>query len=242
LDAKNRIGTWGQTTITDLLLEAGVKGLSAPATSSPQDRANAILSYVFEHPSITTADGSLFSAFLVRKAGIAREPDLAEGISTRPEHSRAAAARSADKRASNRVFVVHGRDNAARASVVELLTQYGLQAIVLNEQPNMGRHLLTKFIQEAALTTFAVVLLTADDIGGKVDEMMSPRARQNVILELGYFIAFLGQERVCALKTPGTETPSDFDGIGYIAMDETGDWKKELYRELVAAKLPLSTR
>lgn len=41
----------------------------------------------------------------------------------------------------------------------------GLVGIVLHEQPSMGRHLLTKFIQEADLVTFTVVVMTEDDEG-----------------------------------------------------------------------------
>lgn len=241
LEAKNAIGGWGHTEITDLLLEVGVEDLAVPASISRRDRANAILAYVFDHPSSMTAEGSLLSAFLVRRAGVTSGtvPEPERPAITEPPGARAL--RQAEQRSSGRVFVVHGSNVAVRASVVDLLSQYGLQGIVLNEQPNMGRHLLTKFIQEAALTTFAVVLLTDDDVGGKVDQQVSPRARQNVILELGYFIAYLGQDRVCALKTPGLETPSDFDGIAYIAMDDTGRWKGELYRELLAARLPVRT-
>lgn len=242
LEAKNQIGNWGHTEITDLLLEAGIEDLTAPSTISRRDRANAILSYAFAHPSSTTAEGSLLSAFLVRKAGL---DDVTQPAAPPPLPSEQAAVRAslpAAQRASNRVFLVHGHNDAARTEVITFLALCGLQGIVLNEQPNMGRHLLTKFIQEAALTTFAVVLLTDDDVGGVAGEKPSPRARQNVILELGYFIAFLGQDRVCALKTPGVETPSDFDGIGYIAMEANDQWKDELHRELVAAKLPVHDR
>ncbi len=60
-----------------------------------------------------------------------------------------------------------------------------------------------------------------------------------MILELGYFLAHLGQSRVCALVAPGLETPSDFDGIVYIKMDEDSRWEYELERELRAAGMPL---
>jgi len=81
--------------------------------------------------------------------------------------------------------------------------------------------------------------MTDDDVGALKGEKNAPRARQNVILELGYFLAHLGQERVCALITPGLETPSDFDGIVYIQMGEDENWKSELQRELAAAAMPL---
>ncbi len=142
-------------------------------------------------------------------------------------------------RATNAVFVVHGRNEAVRAQVVEFLASLGLRPIVLHEQPNMGRHLLTKFIQEAELITFAVVLMTDDDVGAQRDAPIAPRARQNVILELGYFLSHLGQARVCALVSPGLETPSDFDGIVYIRIDPEGRWRTDLERELRAADMPL---
>lgn len=104
----------------------------------------------------------------------------------------------------------------------------------------MGRHLLTKFIEEAELVTFAIVLMTDDDVGSLKGHELAPRARQNVILELGYFLSHLGQERVCALITPGLETPSDFDGIVYIRMDADARWELELKRELLAAGMPLT--
>ena len=81
--------------------------------------------------------------------------------------------------------------------------------------------------------------MTDDDVGGLNGSTLAPRARQNVILELGYFLSHLGQARVCALITPGLETPSDFDGIVYIRMDENGRWKSELRRELQAAGMPV---
>ena len=136
--------------------------------------------------------------------------------------------------------MVHGQKESARDEVVKFLSGVGLFGIVLHEQPNMGRHLLTKFIEEAKLVTFAIVLMTDDDVGGLKGDKLAPRARQNVILELGYFLSHLGQSRICALVNPGLETPSDFDGIVYIKMDDDGRWKTELKRELQAAEMPLN--
>jgi len=166
-------------------------------------------------------------------------PATASQPSTPPLQPGRSSAR--DSRHPNRVFVVHGRNEAARSAVVGHLRALGLEPIVLHDQPNMGRHLLTKFIQEAELVTFAVVVMTDDDVGGVTETELAPRARQNVILELGYFIAHLGQERVCALITPGLETPSDFDGIVYIRMDDRDRWRQELVRELHAAEMPIAT-
>lgn len=58
------------------------------------------------------------------------------------------------------------------------------------------------------------------------------RARQNVILEWGYFIGTLGRERVCALKKGDVELPSDAIGIVWEPFDDHGAWKTKLAKEL----------
>jgi predicted nucleotide-binding protein len=79
------------------------------------------------------------------------------------------------------------------------------------------------------------VLLTPDDMGRARNEtQLEPRARQNVLLELGYFIAKLGRERVCALKRGEVVIPSDFAGVVWEEMDSAGGWKSRLGKELEA--------
>jgi predicted nucleotide-binding protein len=88
----------------------------------------------------------------------------------------------------------------------------------------------------------AVVLLTADDRGGLSDtpfEKQKPRARQNVILELGFFLGRLGRDRVCALYEDGIEMPSDYDGVLFIPFDKAGAWQMLLAREIKEAGLPI---
>jgi predicted nucleotide-binding protein len=63
---------------------------------------------------------------------------------------------------------------------------------------------------------------------------LKPRSRQNVVLELGFFVGKLGPERVTALVEGDVELPSDFDGVVYISLD-TADWQKQLGIELQAA-------
>ena len=210
-------------------------------------RADAMLKFALENPFAVTAENSLFSLFLLKqarrasRAPVAAAPPAKDVGGSEPSAHLSAATGDSDGRSPNRVFVVHGRDEKARTAVVSFLESVGLEGIVLHDQPNMGRHLLTKFIDEAALVTFAVVLMTDDDVGSAKGGQLLPRARQNVILELGYFIAHLGQPRVCALISPGLETPSDFDGIVYIKMSADKRWQTELLRELVAAKMPVAS-
>lgn len=244
LKARNTISKWSHSDIDDLLLEAGVENLSAGRDiGSRHDRANAIVRFVIENPAVVTAENSLFSVFIISRASIMATESEDETKTPLTQESApvisAVSKTNNVERSPNRVFVVHGQNDTARTEVVSFLESIGLVGIVLHEQPNMGRHLLTKFMQEAELVTFAVVLMTDDDVGSLRGENLAPRARQNVILELGYFLSYLGQAKVCALITPGLETPSDFDGIAYINMDDKHRWQQELKRELLAARMPV---
>ncbi len=137
---------------------------------------------------------------------------------------------------NKKVFVVHGRDESARKNVASFLRQLELEPIILHEQPNEGRTIIEKFERHADVG-FVVVLLTPDDVGGPAgrDNDLKPRARQNVILELGFFLGKLGRKRVCPLVKGNVERPSDYDGVVYIEMDDAEGWKTELIRELKAA-------
>jgi hypothetical protein len=115
---------------------------------------------------------------------------------------------------STKIFIVHGHDELAKESVARFIEKIGLEAIVLHEQPNAGRTIIEKF-EDYSNVGFAVVLLTPDDIGSPKDKRneSQPRSRQNVILELGYFMGRLGRGRVCALYKEGVEIPSDYQDL-----------------------------
>jgi len=135
---------------------------------------------------------------------------------------------------SRRVFVVHGHDDGARETVARFLEQIDFEPIILHEQANQGRTIIEKF-EAHGNVGFAVVLLTPDDEGCAKDGDLQPRARQNVVLELGYFIGRLGRNKVCALKRGDLELPSDYQGVLWETMDSGGGWKQKLARELKAA-------
>jgi hypothetical protein len=146
---------------------------------------------------------------------------------------------------SNRVFVVHGHDEAAKQETARLLAQLKLDPVILSERENLGRTIIEKF-EHFSDVGFAVVLLTPDDLGATVaavnkdgSKALVNRARQNVVFEMGFFYGRLGRHKVCALLKPGTEKPSDLDGIVYTAMDAAGAWKMELAKEMKAAGLPI---
>lgn len=135
------------------------------------------------------------------------------------------------------VFVVHGRSEHRKSEAARFLEGLGLNAVVLHEQPNAGRTVIEKFENYAGKAGYALVVVTADDAGGLANsEVHSPRARQNVVFELGFFYGKLGRNRVCVLYESGVEKPSDIDGIAYIPLE--GDWRLSLARELKAANVP----
>lgn len=136
--------------------------------------------------------------------------------------------------AARKVFIVHGHDEGARESVARFLEQLQFDPIILHEQANQGRTIIEK-IEAHGDVGFAVILLTPDDVGSAKEADLQQRARQNVILELGYFVGRLGRARVCALKRGDIEVPSDFGGVVYEPFDAGGAWKQALCRELQAA-------
>ena len=137
---------------------------------------------------------------------------------------------------SNKVFVIHGHDEAARETIARFLEKLRLEPVILHEQPNRGRTIIEKF-EDYADVKFAIVLLTPDDVGALKEQQdgFKPRARQNVVFEFGYFIGKLGRDRVCALASGDIEKPSDSDGILYIPLDDNNGWMMQLLRELKAA-------
>jgi predicted nucleotide-binding protein len=133
----------------------------------------------------------------------------------------------------SRIFIVHGHEDASREAVARFIEALGFQPIILHERPNEGRTVIEK-VEAHGDVGFAVVLLTPDDEGCVRGGTPEPRARQNVLLELGYFIGRLGRNRVCALKRGELEIPSDFGGVVYEPFDAAGAWKQKLGRELEA--------
>ena len=137
---------------------------------------------------------------------------------------------------SRRVFVVHGHDDGLKETVARFLAKLDLDPIILHEQPNRGRTIIEKF-EEHSDVAFAVVLFTPDDVGypaGKVEDA-KPRARQNVALELGFFMAALGRDRVCVLYKSGVDIPSDYSGVLYEEVDSKGAWRFRLALEIKSA-------
>lgn len=136
--------------------------------------------------------------------------------------------------ATRKVFLVHGHEVGPREAVARFLERCDFEPIILHEQPNKGRTIIEKF-EDNADVGFAIVLLTPDDEVLIDARTTVKRARQNVILELGYFTGRLGRDRICALKFGDVELPSDILGLVWTDFDTHGAWRQSLAKELEAA-------
>jgi hypothetical protein len=137
------------------------------------------------------------------------------------------------------VFIVHGHDDVAKEETARVVRNHGLNAVILNEQAHRGKTVI-ELIESFGEVSFAIVLLTPDDaVLDAATERPKYRARQNVILELGYFLGRLGRDRICVLYKAGCEIPSDYQGVLLIEMDALGEWQRVLAKSMRAAGLPV---
>jgi len=145
------------------------------------------------------------------------------------------------------VFIVHGRDHEPVKELKEMLQDFGLNPIVLHEKTSEGSTTLAEKLEEHSKDVgYAFIILTPDDVGckeievkemqsqlqapflrrpvlltvgemEKIFESLKPRARQNVIFEMGYFWGLLQRKRVCCLLKGDVEKPSDINGVVYVS-------------------------
>lgn len=156
-----------------------------------------------------------------------KSPPKKEAISKKHEKARQALGEN--------IFIVHGRDDKPKLELARMLEKLGFNAIILSEQPDKGRTIIEKLEQETIDISYVFVILTPDDIGLQqviqelskqyplvsefvknrpiISSLLEPRARQNVILELGYFVGKVGRDRVCCLYKGDVELPSDIHGV-----------------------------
>lgn len=156
---------------------------------------------------------------------------------------------------SKDVFIVHGRDLTPIEELKAMLREFGLNPIVMHEQPSGSRTLLEK-LERYSDVGYAFVILTPDDFGGLIEEL-SPtlkeftqsmgkvfhrRARQNVVLEFGFFMGRLGRDRVCCLYNKDVELPSDMHGVVYIPFEKSVDERRDrIIKELKLAGYEIKT-
>lgn len=139
--------------------------------------------------------------------------------------------------AKGKVFVVHGHDQTSREQLELILHKLGLDPFVLQNTGGAGLTIIEALEQEigpnSAEVKFGIVLLTPDDFGySKTDgsDKAQPRARQNVVLEMGMLLSSIGRKNVAILKKGHVDVPSDAQGILYLGFN---DHVKEVVPRLV---------
>jgi hypothetical protein len=134
---------------------------------------------------------------------------------------------------SQKVFIVHGHDELSLERVARFVLELELKPVILKEQAG-GANAIIQKLKTYSDVDYAIVLMTPDDFGGiaKNPSDIKPRARQNVMLELGYMLEKLGQNKMCILSKGGVEIPSDFSGVMTIDLDAGAGWKIELAKAL----------
>jgi predicted nucleotide-binding protein len=135
---------------------------------------------------------------------------------------------------TRRVFVAHGRDERWKEAVAHVLEQAGSEEVtILNDHPEERARLIEHIGEQAEGPRYAIVLLTADDIGAaRLESTEEPyfttRARQGVVFEMGFLVAALTPRRVCVLYEDGVELPCELDGISHVRLDLAGTWQPKL--------------
>lgn len=153
------------------------------------------------------------------------------------------AVKTEPKGLSQEIFIVHGHNEEMKQTVARVVSQLGLNPIILHEQPNGGKTIIEKFERNAEGINFAIILLSADDMAASVRDLndvkdeelrkhLEKRARQNVVFEMGYFAGKLGRANVFFLLQEGVTKPGDLDGIVYTPYDSVRAWRFELVKEL----------
>ena len=151
-----------------------------------------------------------------------------------------------NKKKKSEVFIVHGTDYGPVEELKAILKEANLQPLILEDLP-CGSKTIVEKLEMYSEVDFAFVILTPDDVGSRYlgilgkkhsnalyrFENLNLRARQNVILEFGYFIGKLTRDKVCYLRKGTIEIPSDMRGISYIEFNESlKEIKPKILKEL----------
>jgi len=204
------------------------------------------ISQVFARATLVQLVGSITIELMNRLEKIESEIKSKVGdIKTSPDNE---TSRTYDKK---KIFIVHGKDEIAKRELEEILRdRLKLEPIILMNRPNEGKTLVEKFENHILQVGYAFVIITPDDVGclksdylpkkedwKEVEKLLENRARQNVILELGYFVGNLGRNRICCIQKGNDELlPSDLHGLVTIRyMESIKDKYLEIEDELKKA-------
>lgn len=115
------------------------------------------------------------------------------------------------------VMMVHGHDHTPLLELKDFLrsTYPYVEPVVMSLETLGTSSMPEKFERLASQARGAIAILSPDDIASAVRESNRPalRARQNVVLEIGWFWGRLGRGRCLLLSRGKVEIPSDLSGV-----------------------------
>lgn len=135
------------------------------------------------------------------------------------------------------LMIIHGHDMGARLELENfLLKQFPHVSLITMINETDGAYSLPeKFERIAGRIKGAVALLTPDDIAITVrDRSQNSRARQNVIIEIGWMWGKLGREHCLLLTRGDVEIPSDLSGVELHRFNGSPVECSEKLREFIA--------
>lgn len=118
----------------------------------------------------------------------------------------------------HRILLIHGHDELNLLLLQNLLRRdLGLpEPIIMGQEIIPGATLPEKFEELASRAGLAIALLTPDDEGKAITEAQHrTRARQNTLIEIGWFWGRLGRSRILILVKSHVDIPSDLQGVEY---------------------------
>ncbi len=143
---------------------------------------------------------------------------------------------SMEKAKGRKVLIVPVRNEEKKAELEAFLEKLDVEPYSLEDAFEAGADPLAK-IEQPGMVPFAIVLLTGDDYGYPKGspENAKPRPSQTVVLGLGYLLARLKPEQLCALCEEGLDLPPGLKRSSLIPHDAGGLWKLLMARAMKMA-------
>lgn len=119
-----------------------------------------------------------------------------------------------NRRGPRPAFITHGHAELQCLQLKNWLSSIGVPAMLVEEEDDRGLSIIDKFEYYARQCDVAFIVLTPDDQVN--DASVNTRvyvARQNAMIELGWFLRHLGRQAVIILFQEGTTLPSEIEGI-----------------------------
>jgi predicted nucleotide-binding protein len=147
------------------------------------------------------------------------------------------------------VFIVHGRDSAARDTVISFVAALGLRPVTWTkavELTGLGSPSTLQIVEAGINAAQAVVvILTGDDVTKLRPELGTEKPnyqpRANVLFEAGWAIGLIGQQRTVLVRFGEVAMPSDIRGINDIRMDNSAAKRSDLRQRLISAGCVIDT-